>query len=734
MNQKVTHDERRHESNDSNECEACMCVCCTQATLRLCNDNGHRPEFFLGVNTKEMSVIPQNCFSYLTQITVSLTESCSACSAAAAAAAAAARQRCCRRRRGVMMMLFTEGMHVQVQPRASWTWGASSTCHGSRHAFFPQSLSIDTPPRSMPKSQKLAETKARPVTRSASPKASPRLQSKPPPASPRLLALSGPVSPRLAARAAPTPPISPRLSARAAVAPSSSAPSKRRGASSHVPEQPLTKVAKSGSDAAAKENSSRESRKRDHSPKENQAASSGKDASRSSRRGSAVAAAPAAQHAPPLRVDVVRCLGWLPSAIVSLAVDSRNRFVAAVRDNGWLELWCCSGSHWAVTSTFIVGAPSGIRCVLFMPSLYGADAMDRLFTADLSGNIVEWDVLTQSPCAHTLSFGGSVWALAAVPACADTIAVACQDGGTRLFSVAQPQSIILNKIAVRHSSPCVAVAAATTGSLLATGYEDGSCRVIDVLGVAAPITFRTVPSGDQVKHPRVWAVAFCGQESSNVAVADANGSVHVFDLSSGTLQQSMHISKNGDMLCLISDGCGGLLAASVNAKVFHIVCAHGVSAGSPWRVASACRLHTHDVYSLALFSKSTLLSGGLDCQLAVYALERGARSLRAVRKVMPLPRHGSVSSSSSGRHNVLAQISGNGILDLFRGDIGMGSDAFFELRDAGGGLGFELAVRVEPPKVPRTALRPPHRDVIHGCCNAFSIPTGCCLATGCAVW
>jgi hypothetical protein len=41
---------------------------------------------------------------------------------------------------------------------------------------------------------------------------------------------------------------------------------------------------------------------------------------------------------------------------------------------------------------------------------------------------------------------------------------------------------------------------------------------------------------------------------------------------------------------------------------------------------------------------------------------------------------------------------------------------------------------VEPPKVPRTALRPPHRDVIHGCCNAFSIPTGCCLATGCAVW
>jgi hypothetical protein len=199
----------------------------------------------------------------------------------------------------------------------------------------------------------------------------------------------------------------------------------------------------------------------------------------------------------------------------------------------------------------------------------------------------------------------------------------------------------------------------------------------------------------------VWAVAFCGEECHNVAAADANGSVHVFDLSSGTLQQSMHISKNGDMLCLISDGSGGLLAASVNAKVFHITCAHGVAAGSPWRVASACRLHTHDVYSLALFSKNTVLSGGLDCQLAVYALERGARSLRAVRKVMPLPRHGSVSSSSSGRHNVLAQISGSGVLDLFRGDIGVASDAALELVDAVGGLGFELAVRVEPPKVRR---------------------------------
>ena len=584
---------------------------------------------------------------------------------------------------------------------------AGNSRHTSRDACWPHSMSSDTQSRSMPKSQKAA-TKARPVTRSTSPKASPRLQSKPPPASPRLLALSAPLSPRLAARVAPTPPISPRLSARAAPAPSSSSapsprPSKRRGATSHIPDQPLTKAAKSGSDAAAIENSSRESRKRDHSPKEKQAASSGKDAARSGRRSSAAAAAPAAQRAPPLRVDVVRCLGWLPSAIVSLAIDSRNRFVAAVRDNGWLELWCCSGSHWAVTSTFIVGAPSGIRCVLFMPPLCGVDAVDRLFTADLAGNIVEWDVLTQSPCAHSLSFGGSVWALAAVPACADTIAVACQDGGTRLFSVAQPQSIILNKVVVRHTSPCVAVAAAATGSLLATGYEDGSCRVVDVLGVAAPVTFRTVPSGDQVKHPRVWAVAFCGEESRNVAAADANGSVHVFDLSSGTLQQSMHISKNGDMLCLVSDGCGGLLAASVNAKVFHIVCAHGVSAGSPWRVASACRLHTHDVYSLALFSKTTVLSGGLDCQLAVYALERGARSLRAVRKVMPLPRHGSVSSSSSGRHNVLAQISGSGVLDMFRGDIGVGSDAAFELHDAGGGLGFELAVRVEPPKVTCTA-------------------------------
>jgi hypothetical protein len=545
----------------------------------------------------------------------------------------------------------------------------------------------------MPKSQKPAPAKSRPVTRSTSPKASPRLQSKVSPGSPHLSALSAPVSPRLAARASPTPALSPRLSARAAPSATSSRPSKRNAATSHIPEQPLPKSAKSSADAALKETSrsTRESRK---APKETRAASSGKDAKRSD-----AAAASAAQRAPPLRVDVVRCLGWLPSAIVSLAVDSKSRVVAALRDSGWLELWGCCGSHWAVTSSFIVGAPSGIRCVLFMPPLCSGDGMDRLFTADLTGNIVEWDVLTQSPCAHSLSFGGSVWALAAVPDCADTIAVACQDGGTRLFSVAQPQSIILNKVVVRHTSPCVCVAAASSGSLIVAGYEDGSCRVIDVLGNAPPVTFRTVPSGDQVKRPRIWAVAFCGEANCNVAAADANGSVHVFDLSSGTLQQSMHISKNGDMLCLVSDGSGGLLAASVNAKLFHITSAHAVSAGSPWRVSSACRLHTHDVYSIALFSKSTVLSGGLDCQLAVYALERGARSLRAVRKVMPLPRHGSVTSSSSGRHNVLAQISGGGVLDLFRGDIGAGSDAASALHDAGGGLAFELAVRVEAPKV-----------------------------------
>lgn len=565
-----------------------------------------------------------------------------------------------------------------------------------------QSLDSHRDGSPMPKSQKPSVASARPSTRSSSPKASPRLQSKVPPTSPRLSALSAPISPRLAARAAPAATLSPRLS------PRSARPSKRNAAISHIPDQPLPKSAKSVIDAASKESGSREARTKH---KESQAASSVKDAARGSKHRDSNSVAPAAQRAPPLRVDVVRCLGWLPSAIVCLAVDSRNRYVAALRDNGWLEIWCCSGPHWAVTSTFIVGASSGIRCVLFMPSLCGGENMDRLFTADLSGNIVEWDVLTQSPCAHSLSFGGSVWALTAVPACPDTIAVACQDGGARLFSVAQPQSIILNKVIVRHSSPCVCVAAASQGSLLATGYEDGSCRVVDVLGVTAPVTFRTIPSGDQVKHPRVWAVAFCGEDGRNIAASDANGCVHLFDLSSGTLQQSMHISKNGDMLCLISDGCGGLLAASVNAKVFHIMCAHGVSAGSPWRVSSACRLHTHDVYSLALFSKNTVLSGGLDCQLAVYALERGARSLRAVRKVMPLPRHGSVSSSCSGRHNVLAQISGSGILDLFRGDIGIGTDAALELHDAMTCLGFELAVRVEPPKVtPALTARTLHFD------------------------
>jgi WD40 repeat protein len=58
----------------------------------------------------------------------------------------------------------------------------------------------------------------------------------------------------------------------------------------------------------------------------------------------------------------------------------------------------------------------------------------RLFTAGLDGCITEWNMTTLSPYSRVESGGGAIWCMTASPA-GDELAIGCEDGCVRVFSV-----------------------------------------------------------------------------------------------------------------------------------------------------------------------------------------------------------------------------------------------------------------------------------------------------------
>jgi WD40 repeat protein len=68
----------------------------------------------------------------------------------------------------------------------------------------------------------------------------------------------------------------------------------------------------------------------------------------------------------------------------------------------------------------------------------------RLFSAGLSGSIVEHDLTTLLPKAVTHSMGGGVWSMAASPQL-DRIAVGCEDGLTRVFGFGDEGELVFER-------------------------------------------------------------------------------------------------------------------------------------------------------------------------------------------------------------------------------------------------------------------------------------------------
>ncbi|KAJ3417525.1 U3 small nucleolar RNA-associated protein 4 [Chytridiales sp. JEL 0842] len=334
-------------------------------------------------------------------------------------------------------------------------------------------------------------------------------------------------------------------------------------------------------------------------------------------------------------------------------VVSGKVYLACARGNGDIELW--NPIRWHLEKT-IPGVPgTTIESVVWTWSVEedqddddeDSDSEDvaekskptinknkptphgtpRLFTAGLDGCITEWNISTLAPYSKVESGGGAIWCMAASPK-GDELAIGCEDGCLRVFSIGKScgDAIVYKGTYDRQEGRILSVAYHPTHKKLATGSSDSCIRTYstDTYRCISRSTVDTVAKEETL----VWAVVYL--PNGSLVSGDSLGAV-TFWTETGTMKKRLK-AHTADVLCLSAGMKGDVVYSSgIDRKVvqYRLVTAQKSHAsgrkgskqgGKHFIISGERRFHSHDVRALALCELKpidALVSGGVDTTLTV---------------------------------------------------------------------------------------------------------------------
>ena len=290
----------------------------------------------------------------------------------------------------------------------------------------------------------------------------------------------------------------------------------------------------------------------------------------------------------------------------------------------------------------------------------------RIFTAGVDGRLREWSNDPKCPNLSVELFsvdvnGGAIWSLAVSPD-QKTLAIGCEDGRIRLFSVYDRSVEFLRGFeAVEVSSDgssarILSLSWNSIGNALISGSASGSIKIWNC-STGRPI--HSIKLADL----SVWSVAFC--DSQTFVSGDSRGQIQFWDVNSGTLIQSFP-AFGADVLSLTylpgnGNGNGNrVFATGVDHKIIEFVQVTAPNAvghvATKWIQGGKRYFHTHDICSLATLNikyqkdsiymeRTVLISGGVDCTLVVSdpeAFDRALEHTKAFgshqRRILPFSR------------------------------------------------------------------------------------------------
>ncbi|KAJ3193522.1 U3 small nucleolar RNA-associated protein 4 [Entophlyctis luteolus] len=373
--------------------------------------------------------------------------------------------------------------------------------------------------------------------------------------------------------------------------------------------------------------------------------------------------------------------------------------LACVRANGNIEIW--DPVDWVLQRTIpgITGAGSieSIAWVYPKDEIFSDDDDDEdehqpeqsvkpstrkpshsetmepmLVTAGLDGIVSVWDLEALTPKFSIDSGGGAVWSLAVAPVYGEEssagaeIAVACEDGVVRLFTISPTLGISFKAACARQDARILSLAYHPTKPLISAGSADSCIRAYStstyrlVWHITVDTAVSTAPArrkskrngsanvadgeglgGGTRQDTLVWALAYL--PSGTLVAGDSLGVVSFWDDASATLIKALR-AHHADVLCLAVGSNQDepvVFSSGVDRRVLQFRLVENSAAAhigymqrvrdrrnqqqdsqsdKTWVLVGDRRFHSHDVRALVLCDEKpvdALVSAGVDSALIV---------------------------------------------------------------------------------------------------------------------
>ncbi|OQR89959.1 U3 small nucleolar RNA-associated protein [Achlya hypogyna] len=336
------------------------------------------------------------------------------------------------------------------------------------------------------------------------------------------------------------------------------------------------------------------------------------------------------------KVHRCRFIKHEPSTITSLAYNTAGDRLAVARQSGNVELWRVSGRD--VQLDVVVGG----RGSAVISSLQWTSA-DRLFAASLDGTIREVDLDALRFVNSLHANGGPIWCMQ-YHAIDNMLAVGCEDGRIRLFTMTDDEPLYFHKVFGGTGRRVVSIAWHGRTDTLFSGNDEGVIYMWNAK-TGRNESRMTLERFAKQDPAVVWSLLVL--DDLTVLSGDSNGNVHTWDGVTGTLMQTF-AQLTADVLTMALDPTESYLFASgIDNQVIHL---RRSAATKLWSYAYSHRPHTHDVRALAVSRHedgAMLVSGGVDTHLVTYV----ATKFNATRphKVSPLPQHSYITLAGEKR-------------------------------------------------------------------------------------
>ncbi|XP_036202066.1 U3 small nucleolar RNA-associated protein 4 homolog isoform X8 [Myotis myotis] len=355
------------------------------------------------------------------------------------------------------------------------------------------------------------------------------------------------------------------------------------------------------------------------------------------------------------KVHRVRFFNYVPSGIRCVAYNNQSNRLAVSRTDGTVEIYNLSANYFQ--EKFFPGHESRATEALCWAK------GQRLFSAGLNGEIIEYDLQALNIKYSMDAFGGPIWSMAASPS-GSQLLVGCEDGSLKLFQI-NPDKIQFERNFDRQKSRILSLSWHPSGTHIAAGSID-CISVFDVKSGSAihKMLVDRQYMGVSKRKCIIWGVAFLSD--GTVISVDSAGKVQFWDSATGTLVKT-HLVANADVQSIaVSDQEDSFVVGTAEGTVFHfqLVSVTSSSSEKQWVRTKPFQHHTHDVRTVA-HSPTALISGGTDTHLVIRPLMEKVevKNYDAALRKITFP-HRRLISCSKKRQLLLFQFSHH--LDLWR--------------------------------------------------------------------